>query len=418
MIDRTLILDAWSKRQQTPIVLLVQGESEGRQLTMQLMDHGTPADLRGASVNFYYETPAPDSKEIFLPMTLEDGENGMVSVVMTSAAVATAGTVEKTWVRVSLPSGGNFQVLGPVLFIAQGADTEAIEASNDFSALDEALADTQRFIQRYEALTDISYYTAGMTTEAFLTAMPAYTTVIVPGTTAANLADAPAQTCIYQLSKGAGTDNMSGKCYGAGDTGEYFYTPALGWVKNAKTGDLSAYVPMAGVSYTNPMTGPIFIDQNGQDNVCRLGIYQGAEYDFVSLAICPRGQNTQLNQLLIYPDGTAKVGNTGVIITTDKVHKTLWTGSWSSGNISVPGFSDYSLFEITYDNKGSKTLAMKHGTYFRGIGGFPASASTFMILGFGATFSGNTLTFGYAAERNIIAGTQTELTVTSIIGIV
>ena len=35
MIDKTLILDAWSKRQQTPIVLLVQGESEGRQLTMQ-----------------------------------------------------------------------------------------------------------------------------------------------------------------------------------------------------------------------------------------------------------------------------------------------------------------------------------------------------------------------------------------------
>ena len=84
----------------------------------------------------------------------------------------------------------------------------------------------------------------------------------------------------------------------------------------------------------------------------------------------------------------------------------------------MPGFSDYSLFEITYDNKGSKTLAMKHGTYFRGIGGFPASASTFMILGFGATFSGNTLTFGYAAERNIIADTQTELTVTSIVGIV
>ena len=77
MIDKTLILDAWSKRQQTPIVLLVQGESEGRQLTMQLTDHGTPADLRGASVNFYYETPAPDSKEIFLPMTLEDGEDGL-----------------------------------------------------------------------------------------------------------------------------------------------------------------------------------------------------------------------------------------------------------------------------------------------------------------------------------------------------
>ena len=279
-------------------------------------------------------------------------------------------------------------------------------------------------LKQYPYLTDVAGFTASMTTKAFLEAMPAHSSIIAIGNEQANFSDAPVPYGLYHFIKGSNDNYMVGKCYGIGQSGEYFYAwsttngNGLGWVKNVKTGDLSAYVPMAGVSYTNPMTGPIFIDQNGQDNVCRLGIYHGAEHDFVSLAICPRGQNTQLNQLLIYPDGTAKVGNTGIIITTDKVHKTLWTGSWSSGNISVPEFSDYSLFEITYDNKGTKSLATKHGIYFRGLGGFAASASSFMILGFGATFSGNTLTFGYAAERNIIADTQTELTVTSIVGIV
>lgn len=418
MIDKTLVLDAWSKRQQTPIVLLVQGESEGRQLTMQLMDHGTPADLRGASVNFYYETPAPDSKEIFLPMTLEDGEDGIVSVIITSAAVATAGTVEKTWVRVSLPSGGNFQVLGPVLFIAQGADTEAIEASNDFSALDEALADTQRFIQRYEALTDISYYTAGMTTEAFLTAMPAYTTVIVPGTTAANLADAPAQTCIYQLSKGAGTDNMSGKCYGAGDTGEYFYTPALGWVKNVKTGDLSAYVPMAGTTPEAPITGRIFLDAEAETNYAMLGTYVGATSEYLALALCPKGTSSPVNQIVVYADGTAKIGNTGTILTTDKVRKTLWTGSWSSGNITVPGFTDYSVYEITFSERGTKILAARHSPYLRGLGGFPHNDTDITIIAMSVEHNGNTLTFGRAKERVFASSDEVSLAISSIIGVV
>ena len=54
---------------------------------------------------------------------------------------------------------------------------------------------------------------------------------------------------------------MVGKCYGIGQSGEYFYAwsttngNGLGWVKNAKTGDLSAYVPMAGTTQEAPITG-------------------------------------------------------------------------------------------------------------------------------------------------------------------
>lgn len=284
MLDKILVLDAWTKRQQTPVVLLVQGESEGRKLTMQIMDNGKPADLRGASVNFYFKTPG--GSEMFLPMTLEDGQNGIASVVITSSAVTTVGSVGETWIRASLSSGGNFQVLGPVLFIAEGVDTEAIEASNDFSALDEALADTTRFIQRYESLADISYYTAGMATQAFLSAMPAYTTLIVPGTAEANFSDAPAQAGTYFLSRGATTANMTGKLYGAGESGEYFFAwdgganDGPGWTKNVMTEDLSGYattddlddyLPLSGGTMSGPIRLPMGVGIQAADT---SGAYQ------------------------------------------------------------------------------------------------------------------------------------------------
>ena len=169
-----------------------------------------------------------------------------MSVVMTSGGVATAERWRKPGCGSPCRQVGIFRCWGPVLFIAQGNIRRPSRPATIFLHWMRPWQIHSGLSSDMRRMTDISYYTAGMTTEeAFLTAMPAYTTVIVPGTTAANLADAPAQTCIYQLSRERGTDNMSGKCYGAEIRRVTLYACA-GMVKNVKRGDLSAYVPMGG----------------------------------------------------------------------------------------------------------------------------------------------------------------------------
>ena len=278
---------------------------------------------------------------------------------------------------------------------------------------------------QYEYLSAFSFFIHGMTTKAFLESMPAHSSIIAIGNEQANFSDAPVPYGLYHFIKGSNDNYMVGKCYGIGQSGEYFYAwsttngNGLGWVKNAKTGDLSAYVQKAGLSPEDYMTGSMYLGSTAKTSLARLACYfsESANQDYLNLSIVDKAAGTSQAAFNLYEDGRATI-NSQYIMTRANVNQTLWTGSWSSGNISVPGFSDYSVFEITFDEKATKALLMKHGGYLRGMGGFSSSANSFMILGFGATFSGNTLTFGYAAERNIIADTQTELTVTSIVGIV
>lgn len=73
--------------------------------------------------------------------------------------------------------------------------------------------------------------------------------------------------------------------------------------------------------------------------------------------------------------------------------KLLWSGSWSSGSITVPDFDKYRLFQIGLEGAGAPIITAKHGTYLRGIGGFTTEAPTIITYHLGITFSGNTLTW-------------------------
>ncbi|MPM70378.1 hypothetical protein SDC9_117333 [bioreactor metagenome] len=80
----------------------------------------------------------------------------------------------------------------------------------------------------------------------------------------------------------------------------------------------------------------------------------------------------------------------------------LWAGAWSSGNITVPNFDQYNLFEIFSTASATAMIVAAHNGYLRGFGGFTTgnAAANQYIFFFAATYTGTTLTFGYCNSNN------------------
>lgn len=110
--------------------------------------------------------------------------------------------------------------------------------------------------------------------------------------------------------------------------------------------------------------------------------------------------------------------------------KSLWTGNWKSGNITVPNITDYTIFIVKMANasnsitQGTNIIAMLGGTardYFRGIGGYTYWSGATALEGMyyiAATRSGNVLTMAQGDCHSLIAGGRTDMKVTEIIGVI
>lgn len=97
----------------------------------------------------------------------------------------------------------------------------------------------------------------------------------------------------------------------------------------------------------------------------------------------------------------------------------LWSGSWSSGTLSVPGITDYMLLRLAMDGTGYPIIAVvAPGQNVRGFGGGALSASAANLPTFNASLSGTTLTWGFCHEiTHTASGSHSAATARGISGI-
>ena len=83
------------------------------------------------------------------------------------------------------------------------------------------------------------------------------------------------------------------------------------------------------------------------------------------------------------------------------IGKQLWSGSWSTGQITVPNLTDYVMYYL--DVSGSNTLVpvFRESSSLRGSSGYFSSNDYGHLLLFDASVSGNTLTYGHLIDISI-----------------
>ncbi len=106
---------------------------------------------------------------------------------------------------------------------------------------------------------------------------------------------------------------------------------------------------------------------------------------------------------------------------TSKVGTVLWEGTWSSGEITVAGISDYMAFLFVGAVGSAIMTEAGAGTgVFRGIGGASVLSGSPAFVTYSASVSGNTLTYGSGYVVTFTSGSfnvQDEYTVLKIIGL-
>ena len=82
-------------------------------------------------------------------------------------------------------------------------------------------------------------------------------------------------------------------------------------------------------------------------------------------------------------------------------NKLLWSGSWNSSDITVPGPTDYTVFRIDVAEAGTGILAIREGSFFRGGSFFTTADGTTYLVDIAASVNGNTLTYINSHSRSI-----------------
>ena len=88
----------------------------------------------------------------------------------------------------------------------------------------------------------------------------------------------------------------------------------------------------------------------------------------------------------------------------------------STGAVTVPGISKYHLYLIQLQGQYTPVIALRRGSYIRGIGGY-ASASNYWTTTFGITISGDTVTYVNCGNFSVNISSKTITSVTNQLAI-
>lgn len=101
--------------------------------------------------------------------------------------------------------------------------------------------------------------------------------------------------------------------------------------------------------------------------------------------------------------------------------KQLWSGSWSTGKITVPDLTDYVMYYLDVSNSNTLVPAFRENSSLRGSSGYFSSNDYGHLALFDASVSGNTLTYGHLIDISISRtgslGFSDDLEVVAIYGV-
>ena len=138
MTKYNITLDVWHQMPET-VVTALQGEINSRFLEITITDKGSFFNLTEKTVMVYMTKP--DGKIIFNSCSVVDAPNGKINVSLTSQMSIAAGTVKDFEIHIIGSDKTRLKITGICLKIKNAANAdEAIESTNEFTALIEALS--------------------------------------------------------------------------------------------------------------------------------------------------------------------------------------------------------------------------------------------------------------------------------------
>lgn len=390
MIYKEIEVEMW----QEPLgsILTIQEEADGRELKFYLFSNGAPVDLTGKTVSVYMQKP--DNTIIYNACTVS---GNAVTVVLTGQMMAVAGCSKLFELQIVDSDSHTLKVTLPPLHILPSNYDGAIESTDEFTALTQALSQIGQATEE-----------AGNATEAANMAAESANTAA----SSANDAAAAATTAAGNATTAAGNATAAAESANAA-------TSAANVAKDAA--NTAANNANAATSAANTAAG--------NANTAANAANEAAEEASTTAATTA---TNVINQQKAQPNGLASLNASGKLVqmptasdvgavATSFLGQALWSGTWNSGSITVEGFANYHLFEIQLGTQ-IKCIGIRFNASLVQFYGMSAHDTLFNTYAGTFSVSGNTLTWGRAnGLSHTVSGNHSALytySITQINGII
>lgn len=403
MTNENIALQAWRK-DISYVLHAVQGESDSRTFNFILYDQtGAVISLTGKTVAFYVQKP--DGNIVMLATTTS---GSTISVTLTLQACAVPG-VMPCWIQLVDENGDDLRVDSLLLEVQACNFDGAVESSSEFTALQQALGDVAKFNSHLTNYDNPHQVNGNQ---------------IRTGKISGNVSGGP----YFDLDANDGSGEIRiSTLRGVEDKAlmllkAYSQNPEEGFIQLQRIDASGSYSPVITcyeqASYLQYGSNSVHV--NNEKVEFSVGGYARASIENDGAYFGNIYQNG--NKIVSYD--TLPMDNLPQARINLGMGKLLWSGSWSSGNISVPAILNYSVLQIIF-TRSSVTYTMVasiKGIRLRGICGDVNLDGGQTSIAIACTISGTTLTnltfsgfFLFPAGK--ISQMSGDFTITEIYGI-